>query len=184
MSDRSSDISMLRPVVERLTSAGVELALGGSGLLLSLGLVQQVRDWDLNTDAPLEQVEAALGAAPRAAAPHGDGPYASAYRLDLNPGGQPVDLMGRFAVRTESGICHMPTVVSGTWRGIPVGSPEVWAVAYRLIGRPQKADLLSAFLAREGARPQVTARLLQEPLPAPVRAEVEAWPLRSLSGSD
>ncbi len=173
------DVSVLLPLVERLTSAGIEVALGGSGLLYSLGLGEQVRDWDLNTDAPLDRVEAALGALPRRMATVGDGAYASAYRLSLIAGGREVDLMGRFAIRTESGICHMPTVICATWQGVPAGSPEVWAVAYRLIGRNEKADRLFAHVAHHGARPGVVATLLDQPLPPGVRSEVEAWSLRA-----
>lgn len=170
------DVTPLLPVIGRLRAAGLECALGGSGLLYSLGLAERVRDLDLTTDAALEQVEAALGALPRSLAPHGDGPFASSFRLSLQAGGAEVDLMGRFAIRTGGGVCHIPTVVCSTWQGVPVGSPEAWAVAYRLMQRHPKADLLSRYLAAGGARRSVVEYLLAQPLPPAVRAEVEAWP--------
>ena len=52
----------LRPLlvlVERLERAGIVVALGGSGLLATLGLTDAVRDWDLTTDAGLDAVRTA-----------------------------------------------------------------------------------------------------------------------------
>ncbi|HYG58381.1 MAG TPA: hypothetical protein VD902_10010 [Symbiobacteriaceae bacterium] len=166
---------LLQTVVQRLTEAGVEAALGGSGLLCSLGLVDSVRDWDLTTDAPASQVEAALAGLVWERSVFGDGPYATAYRLSLKTGDREIDLMGQFAIRTETGVCRIPTVVCSVWQGMPVGSPEAWAVAYRLMGRHPKADLLAGYIRQHGARRDVVERLLLEPLPAPVRSEVESW---------
>lgn len=64
-----------------LLRAGVRCALGGSGLLLSLGLVDRVGDWDLTTDAPLERVEAALQGWQAARVAGGRPPHASNYVL-------------------------------------------------------------------------------------------------------
>lgn len=162
---------MVSDVARALERAGITYALGGSGLMRSLGLVEQVRDWDLTTDAPFEQVATALEGLPWERAPHGDGPYATAYRLAVGE----VDLMGRFAIQTEAGIVRLPTVVCGQYEGLPVGSPEVWAVAYRLMERHPKADLLAGWLRQQGARADLVARLLQEPLPPQVRDEVRGW---------
>lgn len=162
-------------VVQAMDSCGITCALGGSGLLYFLGLVEEVRDWDLTTDAPFEQVQAALGAFSYARAPHSDDPFATAYRLALEAGDQEIDLIGKFAIRTEAGVCHLPAVVVRTHGGIPVGSPEVWAVAYRLMNRHAKADILSEYLCRTGADPAVIALLLEQPLPRAVRQEVLDW---------
>lgn len=159
-------------VAAALQRAQVPFALGGSGLLWALGLVDGARDWDLTTDAPLERVAAALKELTWREAPAGDPPYASAYRLAVGD----VDLIGGFSVAVETGVCHLPTVVAGAWEGLPTGSPEVWAVAYRLIDRPAKADLLSAWLARHGARYDACQLLLAQPLPEQVRREVKGWP--------
>ena len=176
-------LAPLRAVLGALDVAGIEAALGGSGLLHALGLVDAVRDWDLTTDVPLGSVAAALAASglPWADAALRDGPYATAYRLLVNPGGGEVDVdvMGRFAVRPAAGAppCHLPTVVRGWWHGVPLGSPEVWAVAYRLMGRHPKAELLLGHLRRHGADPAIVRRLLAEPLPAPIRDDLTDLPL-------
>jgi hypothetical protein len=47
-------------VIAALQVHGVVAAVGGSGLLAALGLVDQVRDWDVTTDAATETVEVAL----------------------------------------------------------------------------------------------------------------------------
>lgn len=162
-------------VVEQLGRSGVTVALGGSGLLCSLGLVEGARDWDLTTDAPWEQVEPALAGLSWHLAPFGDGPFASQYRIAITAGDKEIDLMGAFAIRTEAGVVALPTVVCSEWQAIPLGSPEVWAVAYRLMERHVKADLLSGWLKTTGARRDLIERLLREPLPEGVRAEVESW---------
>lgn len=166
---------MLLPVVEQLQRHGVVVALGGSGLLQSLGLAEGVRDWDLTSDAHWERVEQALAGLAWRQAPCGDGPFASRYRIAMMAGDKEVDLMGAFAIRTEAGVVALPTVVCSEWQGVPVGSPEVWAVAYRLMGRHAKADLLSGWLRENGARAEVVDRLLREPLPPELRLEIGQW---------
>lgn len=165
----------LRRVHRALEAGGVVAALGGSGLLYSLGLVDSVRDWDLTTDAPFGQVQAALGALPWQPAPTGDQGYATAHRINVTPDGADIDLMVGYAVRCERGVVQFPTVVTGDLQGIPVGSPEVWAVAYQLIGRPQKAAALNDYLRHHGYRSEIRDQLLSQPLPKAVAATILAW---------
>ena len=168
-------IEPLRQVVDRLASAGISAALGGSGLLYSLGLVDAVRDWDLTTDADVPAVIAALGDLPWSQSPTGDQSYATASRINVTPHGADIDLMVKFAVRSETGVVRLPTIVTGQFESIPVGSPEVWAVAYQLIGRPAKADMLNVYLRQQGARSEIRAQLLAEPLPEAIRRRVMTW---------
>lgn len=168
----------IRQVGTALSAAGITWALGGSAVLIAHGL-QQVApsDWDVTVDADPETVRAALAAVAYTENPRtGDGIYATGARLVIEPN---VDLLCQFAIRTETGIIYLPTVVSRTWEGLPVGSPEVWAVAYRLMDRPAKADLLTGYLLSRGADPAVKAALLAQPLPLMLRDEVEAWPDRA-----
>jgi hypothetical protein len=168
-------IAPLQQVVATLNRAGIEAALGGSGLLHSLDLIQNVRDWDLTTDADPAAVLRAVEGLPWEEAPYGSLPFASAFRLKISLGGCQVDLMVRFAITTPDGVCVLPTLPAGFWKGIPVGSPEVWAVAYRLMQRHPKADLLSDHLRHCGANRLAVERLLAEPLPLAVRVEVGSW---------
>ncbi|RBM21665.1 hypothetical protein DI005_09045 [Prauserella sp. PE36] len=57
-----------------------------------------------------------------------------------------VDVMVNFALTGPAGVEALPTRVTGEWQGLPIGDPEVWARAYRLLGREAKADLLERYL--------------------------------------
>ena len=48
---------VLKEISERLKNANIKHALGGSGLLAHLRLVNEVRDWDLTTDASFKEVD-------------------------------------------------------------------------------------------------------------------------------
>ena len=73
-------------------------------------------------------------------------------------------------------MVRIPTVVGARVEGIPIGSPEVWAVAYALLGRAEKSGRLLGWLAAHGADTGVIARLLAEPLPAALSAALTALP--------
>lgn len=171
----------LQRVVRALAAAGIPAALGGSGLLYSLGLIESVRDWDLTTEAALDQVTAALGALPWRHAPTGDQAYATAFRLSVTPAGAEIDLMGRFAIRCATGVVWLPTIVTGELEGVPVGSPEIWAAAYWLMGRHAKADLLNDYCRRRGVRSEIQAFLQAQPLPEAIRTRVNGWKIRTFS---
>ncbi|MFC3745790.1 hypothetical protein [Paenibacillus sp. GCM10012306] len=54
------NISNLIAVTKELEKYCIPYALGGSGLLHSLGLTNSVLDWDIMTEAPIEKVLKAL----------------------------------------------------------------------------------------------------------------------------
>lgn len=161
---------MLVSLVERLEGAGLVCALGGSGLLAALGLAGQVRDWDLTADAPIERVKAAL-AGERFGHKGPDDLHAD-QKLMLADG--EVELILQFAFRTPGGVVRIPTWVSGRRDGIPLGSPEAWAVAYHLLGRESKSEALLGYLETRGADPGTIARLLEEPIPTGLASRLTA----------
>jgi hypothetical protein len=59
----------------------------------------------------------------------------------------------------------MPTVPISSWNGVQVSAPEVWFVAYALMNRTDKANLLFSFLKNNGARNEILNKLMKEPLP-------------------
>ena len=143
-------LDVVRAVADALAARSIQVALGGSGLLAALGLADQVRDWDLTTDAEPAEVAGALTAAGLAysRASSGDGPYATRARLCVDAGDHQVDLIIGFAVRTADGrVQPLPTRVTGWWQGLPLGDPAVWATGYRLIGRAERAAALDRWLA-------------------------------------
>lgn len=127
-----------------LESAGLDVALGGSGLLAAHGLVDRVNDWDLTTDAPVDAVLEALASAelPVFAARDGapdEPPFASEAVFRL-PGS--VELIISFALLDDDGQrIALPTRVTGRWNDLPLGDLTVWEQAYTLLGHPDRASL-------------------------------------------
>lgn len=160
-------------LLERLRQAGVEAALGGSGLLYAHGLVDRVNDWDLTTDAPPDRVLPALVGL-TVEDRTGGHDFVTRARLVVLFGEQEIDLICQGAIRTEAGVTQIPTFVAGDYQGIPLGSMEVWAAFYWLMGRMPKAGLALEHLRRHGADPARLARILREPLPSELRAQLDA----------
>jgi hypothetical protein len=158
----------LREVVAVLERGGLRATLGGSGLLAALGLANDVRDWDLTVDAAAADVLPLLGG--REATLCGSDALHADEKLTLDGGA--IEIICRFAFFVPGGVVRLPVVERGRWQGVPLASPEVWAVAYALLERPTKADMLFGWLAREGAEDEVLQALLREPLPAALRARV------------
>ena len=162
----------LLEVARTLDREGIAFALGGSGLLAALGLARQVRDWDLTTDADLASISATLESfRPQSSGP--DGIHADHKLLLADQG---IEVICGFAFRGPQGVVRIPTAVTGWWRGIPLGSPEAWAVAYALLGRAEKSELLLDHLARQGADRGIIDRLLRQPLPDPIAARLRELP--------
>lgn len=188
-------LALVRP----LEAAGIECALGGSGLLAALGLGSEVRDWDLTTDVPwtrsLDVLWRALPADDRSR-----GPASRARRrADLGAVLAGTDelhadhklmfpelhaeLIHHFAFYMKGNVVHVPTRVSGRWKGIPLGSPEGWAIAYDLMGRDAKAELLFGRLAERGADARRVAELLDQPLPSALARRLRSLPVTAAAAS-
>ena len=169
---RTPAIDPLRDVLARLDHAGIMCALGGSGLLLALGLWDTVNDWDVTTDDAVDDVAAALAGEPPER--FGSSGIHADHKLVLR-GGE-IEIICRFALRSEAGVCRVPTRVLSTWRGVPVGSPLAWAVAYALMGRDAKAELLWGHVGRAGTTPGEREALEAQPLPEQVRRRLRELP--------
>ncbi len=171
----SPPLELLEEYVDRLERAGLTVALGGSGLLATLGLADTVHDWDLTCDDPYERVVEVL-AGESFVAQDSDGLHAD-RKLTLADG--VVELILGFAFKIQGGVVRIPTIVSARVEGIPLASPEGWAIAYHLLGRTGKSDVLFSHLARHGADRERVARLLGEPLPTSLAARLAALPTSS-----
>ena len=180
--DGATDVVIATPpldhaleVIGRLERAGLECAVGGSGLLAALGLARVVRDWDVTTDAPRADVEAAVAGL---AWDHKGSDALHADEKLMFPALE-LEIIRGFAFVVPGGIVRVPTRVSRRWRGLPIGSPECWAVAYALLGRDAKRDALFAWLERHGADAAAIAALLAQPLPASLAERLAALPARA-----
>ncbi|HEX4923623.1 MAG TPA: hypothetical protein VFV50_06035 [Bdellovibrionales bacterium] len=138
----------LADLCARFKREGLIVALGGSGLLHALGLTDSVGDWDLTTDAPWSRVERALaGLNFEKREPTAE--FASEFWCKIEASGASIDLMGSFAIRDGSRVHRVKTIVTGEWRGIPLGSPREWLAVYELLGRDGKAGTLAAYLKQK-----------------------------------
>ncbi|CAH1198885.1 hypothetical protein [Paenibacillus sp. JJ-223] len=138
------DHRQLLPLVERLDARGVRYALGGSGLLRYLNLIQSVNDWDLTVECSKVELLEAIHGFDYKEQPSGDPPFASEYRLSLPS--LNVDIIGGFAIYSGKGVVKLPIRRMSVWDGVHVSHPEVWYVAYRLMDRGTKGDMLFQYL--------------------------------------
>jgi hypothetical protein len=163
-------LAPLFEVIARLERAGLTCALGGSALLAHLHLIREVRDWDVTAEADLPAIRAALADYP--AEEFGESGVHVDHKLTFS--GIEVEVIARLAFRTALGVCRIPTRISERVHGIPMASPEAWAVAYTLLERAEKAELLFGHLATHGADREVCEALLVQPLPEPLARRVES----------
>jgi hypothetical protein len=173
-------IEPLRRLTDRLDAAGIEWGVGASGLLASLGLVDQVNDWDVQVEVEPDTLRALFS--DLAYEFHGHGGCHADWKLAFADAR--TELIPRFAFFVPGGIVRVPLAVSRHWRSLPIASPEGWACAYWLMGeydepalrarRAARAELLFAHLERAGADRARTAAMLAEPLPAPLAAMLRA----------
>lgn len=148
-------------VVAALRVEGLPVAVGGSAVLASLGLVDRVRDWDVTTEGDDLAVCRALDAAgsPWEFVPGAERPYATAGRYLVQAGDHQVDVLVGFAAWDGDQVVTFPVRATGSWLDLPIADPAVWALAYRLIGRAERAELLRAWLAGSRAgEPGVESR--------------------------
>ncbi|WP_226003149.1 hypothetical protein [Paenibacillus sp. BJ-4] len=158
------NVKNLYVVTEKFEQFGISYALGGSGLLYSLGLTTSVSDWDVMTEATKDSVMNALQNYEVEETISGDYPYGTEYKLLVHNKNPKVEIIGRLAIHTNKGLCRMPSISVSEWNGIQVASPEVWYVAYALMNRKEKADLLLSFLKGKGANKETIKILMNEPL--------------------
>ncbi|MDR6225804.1 hypothetical protein [Desmospora profundinema] len=183
--DKIPSIPFLKRVSKVMEEADLVHALGGSGLLYALGIQKRVNDWDLTTEASLNEVKDALSAQGILYERREGGTlFASSFRLVILGGEGEMDLIGGFAIQSDAGVCRIPTVSRFHWNGIPVGSPEVWAVAYALMGRRNQADSLFRYVTEVGADRGMIEFLLQQPLPTDVYRRVRKWPFEPKKQAD
>lgn len=164
------DTQRVRSVLSIFHEDGLGVGLGGSGLLHALGLTEVVNDWDLTTDEPLDSVMKVLKGFKVVLKSDESETFCSDYILTLPEEG--IEIIGGYTIRCGSDLCRLPSIRGGTRGDIPIASPEVWAVAYHLMGRLEKSELLFGYLKRTGVRRGVVELLLKEPLPKGLRGRL------------
>ena len=137
----------VRQLQAALGRAGIESVVGGSGLLASLGLVDVVHDWDLVIDADPEAVQRVLGdmGLPHSRKPR-EGIFHSSAALLVDAQDHSIDVLIGFALESGDGIVHIPASPGAVWQGLQMARVQEWILAYRLLGRPERAQLLQRCL--------------------------------------
>ncbi|UFU03555.1 hypothetical protein LQF12_02805 [Ruania suaedae] len=138
------------PALHEAIAVHGAVALGGSGLLRALGIEVAVNDWDLITDADPELVRAAidgLGLPVRRVGGDSERFATRALFQVCDPGtGRAIDVMVDFAIVSGSEVVAIPVRPLRRWHGLWLADPRDWELAYRLMGRPEKAALLRDWL--------------------------------------
>lgn len=135
----------VRLLQESLFAAGIPSVIGGSGLLVSRGLLEKANDWDLVTDAePADvlRVIDELGLTYSRAETSGVFRTEALFRVSAED--HEIDVLVRFALDSADGAVAIPARAGGMWRGLRMARPEEWQLAYRLLGRDDRAALLSS----------------------------------------
>lgn len=162
-------LKVLRRVTKVLEQKDIRYTLGGSGLLYALNLVSIVNDFDLTTDANKEEVIRALEPFDVREKRLGGYPFASTYLLELSVDGEEIEVIGGFSLYSEEGICFIPSIVSRRWNELNLSTPEAWYVAYTLMDRPKKAELLKQHLMIVGINEEMKAYFANTPVGQIVR---------------
>nr|BDT28919.1 hypothetical protein BHI3_23850 [Bacteriovorax sp. HI3] len=148
MSSKIPSLSILKLLSQRFIDHKIKHALGGSGLLYSLGLIENVKDWDITVESPLEDVIKVLGDLSYEKIPHND-QFKSDYLIKVIHEQTEIDIIGNFRVVREDGFLHkVPVKISGKWNDIPVADPYEWMLAYKYMQRGTKALLLENYLKK------------------------------------
>lgn len=132
------------PILKRLEENNIAYAVGGSGLLYFLGLTDSIHDWDITVECPKDTLIKAIRGYDWVDQRSGDSPFASEYRLSINA--LHIDFIGKFACYSNDKIINLPVSSFVKMHGIHLSNPEIWYVAYDLMGRKEKANLLLKYL--------------------------------------
>ena len=117
---------------KRLRERGIASAVGGSGLLASLGLIDRVNDWDLCVDVEPAEVQGLLDELGLSYSRRTrSGIFQTAALFTVQATDHQIDVLVGFALASPSGTVHIP---------------EDWRLAYRLMGRDDRAQLLEDYL--------------------------------------
>lgn len=143
---RTPPLTLVSHVQRVLSRRSIPSAVGGSGLLASLGLIGTVNDWDLVADAQPAAVEAALDELSlRYSRAEQSGVFRTQALFTIDAGDHQIDVLVRFALQGPNGVIDIPARLGHWWRGLQMAEPEDWYLAYRLMGRQARAELLENY---------------------------------------
>lgn len=139
----------VRTIIALLEAEGLAVAVGGSAVLAWLGLVPEVRDWDVTVSGDAATVARALeaGGLTFEDRTSREGPFATQSLLSVHAADHSIDVLVGFALRDGDRTVTVPVRVAGHWMGLPIAHPADWQRAYTLMNRTERAETLANFLA-------------------------------------
>ena len=157
MKEEQKKIELLQKIAHRLNEAHVQWALGASMLLYFKGITSEFHDIDLMVaDHDAECVRTILSVMGELCppAPMPNPMYRTKAFMEFLIDSIEVDVMAGFAIVHEGTVydCSLreDQIVEKMLLGtevIPLQSPRLWCKYYRLMERPQKADMIEKALA-------------------------------------
>ena len=149
MKEEQKKIELLQKIAHRLNEAHVQWALGASMLLYFKSITSEFHDIDLMVaDHDAECVRTILSD------PMPNPMYRTKAFMEFLIDSIEVDVMAGFAIVHEGTVydCSLreDQIVEKMRLGtevIPLQSPQLWCKYYRLMGRPQKADMIEKALS-------------------------------------
>ena len=157
MEETQEKIQLLLRIAHRLNEAGVEWALGASMLLYFKGITSDFHDIDLMVaDCDAECVRTILSEMGELCPPDPmpNPMYRTKAFMEFLIDSIEVDVMAGFAIVHEGTVydCSLreDQIVENMLLGtevIPLQSPRLWCKYYRLMGRPQKAEMIEKALS-------------------------------------
>lgn len=164
---------VLYPIISKLESDNIAYALGGSGLLFFLGLIDSVNDWDITVDCKKDTLIHAISGYDWIDQRTGDYPFASQFRLSIHT--HKIDFIGGFACYSNDTIIKLPVSYFLEIQGIKLSNPEIWYVAYDLMGRKEKSNLIMKYLTTNKDKTNkylIKQLLMQDGLNKEIRQEL------------
>ncbi|WP_044496513.1 hypothetical protein [Nesterenkonia massiliensis] len=135
-------LSLIVEIQQKFAARGIHGVVDGSAVLASLGLVEDVQDWDLLTDVAPEAVQEVLEALECRYERLGPaGVFRAAGLFGVSAEDHAIDIISRFTIESLEGLVHIPARAGDQWQGPVLARPQEWEMAYRLMGRTQRADL-------------------------------------------
>ena len=155
---QSAPFQLARQLIPALS--GLELGIGGSLLMLELGLLTKARDLDLvcsQQDFPL--IAAALGRLlTQVEVPPHPEYQSAAFARFIAAEGTEVDLMAGIKVKQQQ-LCWQFAPGRIEWRHqLPWMMAADWLELYQLFNRPERVLLLHTFLQQQQQQQQQTQR--------------------------
>jgi hypothetical protein len=131
-----------------LKKHNISFSLGGSGMLVALGLLpaSERNDWDILSDCPMDQILPLLTDSKHI---QPQKPFASEYLLKFEHLGEKIDWIGKFAIYDQNNHLHQFTSMPHSYHlGVPLSDPKDWLKVYELLNRKDKVEILKSYLHR------------------------------------